>query len=118
MRELEPGRRHRRVEGDQRASVRERNQPDAGAVLERARRVDDDHGAAAEGGELRRRVRLAGDLRLRQPHDRAAQIVVDVGECGEDMLGERERDRARRAEELAGPAAARRDLANLRYHFY
>ncbi len=91
---------------------------DAGAILERARRIDDDDGAAAEGGELRGRVRFAGQLRLRETHDDAAQITIDLRQRVDDLLGEGERHGPGRAEELAGPAAAGRDLANLRCHFY
>ena len=52
--QLEAGDRHRLVERDQRAAVGQVQQLDAGALLERAARIHDDHRMAAERRELRR----------------------------------------------------------------
>ena len=64
----------RLVEGYERAAVRQRNENDPGALLERAARMDEDDRLAAEGGELRGRVRCLGELGLRQSHHCAAEV--------------------------------------------
>ena len=70
----------RLIEGNQRAPVRQRTRTTPVRRSSVRLGCDQDHGLAAERGELRGRVRRLGELGLRQSHDRAAQVGIDAGE--------------------------------------
>src|SRR4029079_13780038 len=53
------------VEGNERTPIRQRDEDDPGALLERAAWMDQDDGLAAKGGELRGGMRRLGELGLR-----------------------------------------------------
>ena len=105
--QFEPGHGHGRVEGDQGATIGQVQQLDSRPLLERAARIDDDDGMPAESGQLRWRMWLSADERLREPHDRAAEIGVERRERVEHVFGERDRDGTRGCGKLSGPAAPR-----------
>ena len=83
-----------RSKRNQGPAVRQWYQRDAGTLLERARRIDDDDGALAVAGELRRRVWPLRQLGLRQAHDGAAEIRIDGAERVDHVLGKCQRNRS------------------------
>ena len=77
----------------ERTAVGQWHERDAGALFERARRIDDDDGALAVAGELRWRVWPLRQLGLRQANDGAAEIRIDGAERVDHVLGKRQRNR-------------------------
>ena len=95
------------VERDERPPVRQRDEEDPGAPLQRAAGAHDDDGVPPERRELGGRTRTLAKLRLHDTDDRAAQVVVHRRQRFEDVLGQRERDRPRRPGKLARTSTAR-----------
>jgi hypothetical protein len=104
------------VERNQRAAVRERHQRHARPLLQGARRSDDDDGAPTECRKFRGRMRPFRKFWLRESYDGSTQIDIDLRQGVDHFLGERQRDRARRARKLSRSSAPGRDRTSNGIH--
>jgi len=92
--QFEARRGDRRVEADERAPIWKRHEDNTGPLFQGRGRIYEDDRAAPERNQFRRRVRPAGSLRLGQPDDRTAQVMVDLFERFDDGFRQSQRDSA------------------------